>query len=146
MRVIRNLIVLLCAAGVLLLLPLLWSNREPIQIDIPRLRQEQVVSPEVQKQRQAVKKQHAAQNAKTRRIYACETDDDCVIVDKDPCGCLAGPSGVTAINVLYTQDFEEMTFKGITSSCPDTAPSTENECSDTARPVCQANVCKISYE
>ena len=72
MRAIRNIIVLLCAAGIVLLVPILWANRQPIQIDIVRLNPEQVVSQEEQKQRQVAKKQNAAHAAKLRKIYGAE--------------------------------------------------------------------------
>jgi adenine-specific DNA glycosylase len=89
-------------------------------------------------------KEQAAKKV-ARRMYRCETDEDCVIVDKDPCGCWVGPSGVTAINVAYILDFNKMTQKSLAKTCPDTEPSVDKECSPSARAVCKEKVCRIVY-
>ncbi len=139
---IKNIITFLAALGVLVLLPLLLSNSRPIEVHVPQVSQEDI---KVQEEKKQHKAQVAAVQNKTRKIYACEADEDCIIVDNNPCGCVIGPSGRTAINAAQIQEFEKMNFKEITSSCPDTPPSTENECSNSAQAVCQAGACKISY-
>ncbi|MBR4591838.1 MAG: hypothetical protein IKO35_01345 [Elusimicrobiaceae bacterium] len=142
MNRIKNIIFLVLAGLVLLLIPLFLSKDEPIPVDFPRLTQQEVEAREEQKQQEA---QTAAQKEKMRRIYGCQTDEDCIIVDKDPCGCLIGPQGVTAINALYTLEFNQMQSRSITKTCPDTPPSKARDCSPSAQAVCRANTCKIEY-
>lgn len=142
-RKTRDSIALLCALVLLVLLPFFLSHTSPIVVELPEIKQEEVLAQEEKEQKKA---QVKAVRAKTRKIYACETDEDCIIVDKDPCGCLIGPAGVTAINALYTLEFNSVILKNVVAqTCPDTAPSTEKECSPGAQAVCQANTCKIVY-
>lgn len=142
-RKMRDRIALFCAFVLLALLPFFLSRTRPIAVDLPEISKEEVVAQEEKEQKKA---QVKAVRAKTRKIYACESDEDCIIVDKDPCGCLIGPAGVTAINALYTLEFNSMNLQNVVAkTCPDTAPSTEKECSATAQAVCQAQTCKIVY-
>jgi len=134
---------LLICSGVLAVFMLAcFVNNQPIPIDMPSFTQEEL----------AAKKQEAAKEARATerrhklvQMYACKTDEDCVIVDKDPCGCAAGPKGVTAINVAYLPEFDSLNNTPFgTKSCPEIS-STEKECSLSARAVCQAKHCKITY-
>ena len=81
------------------------------------------------------------------KMTACNTNEECVIVDKDPCGCLKGPEGVTAINASYSLEFSKLMEKrfALATACPSVG-STEKECSASARPVCLQNRCKIGYQ
>ena len=98
-----------------------------------------------QKEETAKAEKEAQRKAKIRRIYSCKVDSDCLIVDKDPCGCTVGPKGVVAINENYIPDFNSLNKpKMMAQTCPETV-SREKECSRSARPVCQANTCKIVY-
>ena len=97
------------------------------------------------KEASAKAEQEAARKVRLNRIYSCQQDEDCLIVDKDPCGCAAGPSGVVAINVNYITDFNALQgSKMLTKACADQV-SVIKECSPSARAVCKAHVCKIDY-
>ena len=140
---IKDIFSLVCAVFLLVLLPFFLARTRPAAVELPQITQEEVSLREEQKQKKA---QVAAVRAKTRKIYACETDEDCIIVDKDPCGCLIGPAGVTAINAMYTLEFNNLVLKEVVAkTCPGTTPSTEKECGPTAQAVCQAKICKITY-
>ena len=141
---VRDLFLLVCSGLVLVALPILMTQLSPIQVDLPTIAKEEVEETENTQQRQQQSKAAAAR-ARLQKISRCETDEDCIIVDKDPCGCLSGPSGVTAINALYTLEFDKIQSRSMTKTCPDAEPSTEKECSDTAQAVCRANMCKIIY-
>ena len=133
---------LVCALGVLLLIPVFLSKDEPIAVSVPLLDAAQIKAQEEEAQKAAAQ---AAEQAKRRRMYSCTVDEDCIIVDQDPCGCLVGPQGVVSINAAYTLDFNKQQSNLITKACPEGAPSTEKECSPTARAVCEHNYCKIVY-
>lgn len=133
---------LVCAFGALLLIPVFLSKDEPIEVSVPLLDAAQMEAQEEQAQKAA---EQAAEQAKRRRMYSCTVDEDCIIVDQDPCGCLVGPKGVTSINAAYTLDFNKQQSNLITKACPEGEPSTEKECSPTARAVCEQNYCKIVY-
>ena len=140
-KMIKNGVLLVAMVGVLLLIPLFLMHDAPIQVDIPHLdAQEMAAKKEAVQQAE----KQAQREARARRVYACQTDDDCIIVDKDPCGCAIGPKGVTAINVNYITDFNAINRTMGTKACPDTV-STEKECSANAEAVCRARTCKISY-
>lgn len=139
---VRNVLSLVFAIVLLGLLPVFLARVKPIEVNIPEVTRAEVVAQEEKQQKEA---QANAMRAWTRRLYACEVDDDCIIVDKDPCGCLIGPSGVTAINADRTLEFNKRFQNTITKACPDTPPSTEKECGDTARAVCQSGTCRIVY-
>ena len=133
---------LVCALGILSLIPVFLSKDEPITVSVPLLDVAQMEAKEAQEQKAA---EQAAAQAKRRRLYSCTVDEDCIIVDKDPCGCLVGPQGVTAINAAYTLDFNKQQSNLITKACPEGEPSMEKECSPTAQAVCEQNYCTIIY-
>lgn len=141
-KMIKNISLLVCAGVIAVLVVLVLTNSTPIEINVPHITADEL----------AAKKKEAAQTAKAEyrkqrlsKMYTCQADDDCLIVDKDPCGCGAGPKGVTAINVAYITDFNEINNKSFgTISCPE-KNSREKECSPSARAVCQAKRCKIVY-
>lgn len=139
---IHSFCLLVCAAGMLGLIPVFISRDNPIEVSMPVLTEQEAAAQEQAHQKAA---QALAQQAKARRILRCETDEDCIIVDKDPCGCLAGPGGVTAINASYTLDFNKMQSGVLAKACPDGAPSQEKECSPFAVAVCRENLCQIAY-
>ena len=127
---------------VLAAIPFFLMHPAPAIVNLPALSLQEL---EAQEQAQQKAAQASAQRALERRMFHCETDDDCIIVDKDPCGCLVGPSGVTAINVDYTLQFSQKQTHSMAKTCPDGEPSQEQECSPSARAVCQEKVCKIVY-
>lgn len=140
-KMIKNLVLIACTAGVVFLIPLFLSHDSPIPVEIPRLdAQEMAAKKEAAEQAE----KQAQKEARARRVYACKIDEDCIIVDRDPCGCALGPKGVTAINVNYITDFNAINAQAMTKTCPDTV-STEKECSPHAEAVCRARTCKIQY-
>lgn len=141
-KLITNTILLICMAGVLLLIPVFMTHNSPISVDIPQLSVEEMAA---QKAAAAKAEHDAARKARLHRIHSCTEDSDCLIVDKDPCGCYVGPKGVTAINVNYITDFDALNSSKMgMKSCPSTL-STAAECSPSARAVCKARTCAISY-
>ncbi|MBO7613335.1 MAG: hypothetical protein J6S81_05930 [Treponema sp.] len=139
---LKNVTYACLAAIILLLVPLFLTKEKAIEVDLPTLDLREVMEQEEEHEKAA---QLSARQAALRRIYQCETDEDCIIVDKDPCGCLSGPSGVTAINVTRTLEFDRLNPKSMAKACPDGEPSTDRECSSSAHAVCRANACKIEY-
>ena len=139
---LRNILYFCLAFLVLAAIPLFLMHPAPATVDLPTLSLQEL---EEQEQAQQKAAQVSAQRALERRMFHCEIDDDCIIVDKDPCGCLVGPSGVTAINAAYTLQFSQKQARPIAKACPDGEPSQEQECSPSARSVCQEKVCKIVY-
>jgi len=139
---IKNLIFLICAGGILFLIPIFYAKDRPIEVNMPILDTTNMAVHEVVQQQTA---QAEAHKRLVSRIYRCQQDDDCIIVDKDPCGCLVGPKGVTAINAEQTEAFDRTVASSSMRACPDTAPSTERECSPSAYAVCRAGACKIEY-
>lgn len=139
---IKSFCLLGCAACVLVSIPVFFSKDLPIEVSMPVLTEQQAAAQEEAQQKAA---QASAHKAKVRRVFRCQADEDCIIVDKDPCGCLVGPSGVTAINASYTLDFNKMQSGVLAKACPDRAPSQEKECSPSAQAVCRENVCHIDY-
>ncbi len=139
---IKNLWWLICAALVLLSIPVFWANKTSIEVNIPSVSAEDLKERVEQTQKAS---QALALRDTKRRIFECKTDDDCIIVDKDPCGCIAGPSGVTAINAAMTIDYEKIYHPSVVKECPNKAPSKLRECSANAHPVCREKVCKIIY-
>ena len=127
---------------ILMLLPIFWANKKPTEVNFPAISAQDITAGEEAQQRAA---KTAAINTMRRKVFQCEADDDCIIVDKDPCGCLVGPSGVIAINASHTLEFNQLYQKNETSSCPDGAPSNVKECSAAARAVCHEKTCKIVY-
>ena len=139
---IKDLLLLLCAGGLVLLLVVLFSHDEPIEISVPQLAK---IDPAVQEAHQQAVSREEAIRARYARLSRCKINDDCIIVDKDPCGCLIGPKGVTAINALYTLEFNNTQAGTVTKTCPEQAPRAVRECSPSARAVCVQNSCKIKY-
>ena len=141
-KLVKNVILLTCTVGVVCLIGLFMTHDSPIPVDIPALDSAELAA---KKEALAQAEKEAKRQARARRVYACKADDDCLIVDKDPCGCAAGPKGVVAINVNYITDFNEINAQRmVTKACAEKM-STEKECSKTAHPVCKAHTCKIAY-
>ncbi len=139
---IRDMVLLVCAVIVVVLIPVFLRQDKPIEVSIPVLDSAQLAAQEAQQKKEAA--QEAAREAQ-RRMVSCTVDSECIIVDKDPCGCLVGPEGVTAINAAYTLDFNKVQSNVLAKACPEGAPSTERECGPTAHAVCTNNVCRIAY-
>ncbi len=140
-KMIKNVVLLVAMVGVLLLIPLFLMHDSPIQVEIPHLNAQEMAA---KKEAAQQAEKQAQKEARARRVYACSVDEDCIIVDKDPCGCSIGPKGVVAINVNYITDFNAINRNMGTKACPDTV-STEKECSESAQAVCRARTCKIKY-
>lgn len=141
-KLIKN---VLCLCGAVLIgmwLSLLMRNSTPLDVEVPVIHAEEITAKEEAQHKAA---QASAARAMQKRIFSCATDEDCIIVDKDPCGCLVGPQGVTAINAAYTIDFNKLQEKNVTKTCPEVSPSTTKECSPSARAVCEDRACKIAY-
>lgn len=139
---IKNILLIACTVGIILLIPLFLSHDSPIPVEIVRLDVQQLAA---QQEATAQVEKQVQQQARIRRAYSCQEDSDCIIVDKDPCGCFSGPKGVTAINVNHIVDFNMANSQtSVMKSCPE-IPSKERECSPTARAVCEAHTCKIIY-
>ena len=149
MSKIKQGLLLVCALGIIASIPMFLSRRGVIETDMPALSKEEIVAnkADYEKQKSQQEAQERARRAaKARAInYACQTDSDCIIVDKDPCGCLVGPKGVVAINASRSLEFSQSLGNVMAKACPDGAPSTERECSPNARAVCQNKMCKIVY-
>lgn len=142
-KTLKNLILCICTGCVLLLIPILYSKDAPIEVSVPHLNLQELEAQEKQQQEEQAR---ALEATRWHRVSSCKRNDDCIIVDLDPCGCLVGPQGVTAINALYTPDFVLLqSKKNTTKACPNKAPSKVRECSSTARAVCLKNKCKIAY-
>lgn len=141
-KFIKTTWMLICSGVLIVFMVLCFVNNKPIEVNVPSFTQEEL----------AVKKKEAAKEAKAvqrkqklAKMYNCQADEDCVIVDKDPCGCSIGPKGVVAINVNSVMDFNEINNTPFgTKTCPEKT-SKEKECSPSARAVCQAKRCKIAY-
>lgn len=139
---IKNVILLSCTGLVIVLIPMLYSKDSPIQVTVPHLNLQEL---EEQEKQQKAEQARALDALRRQRVNSCKRSDDCIIVDKDPCGCLVGPQGVTAINAFYTADFDLLQSRTVTKACPDKAPSKVRECSATARAACVKGKCKIVY-
>lgn len=126
---------------VCLLIFVFWERRTPIEVDIPEFSVEdlQKISAKTEEAKKIEQKKRTLS-----KIERCKTDEDCIIVDRDLCGCSIGPKGVTAINVNYAAEFAQRLSNKMAKTCPETL-STEKECSPTAAAVCQENQCKIVY-
>ena len=141
-KIVNNVCLLVCTACVLMLIPLFLSHDVPIQVEIPRLDAQELAE---QKEATAKAEKEAVRKARLNRVYSCQIDEDCIIVDKDPCGCAAGPKGVTAINVNFITEFNALNqSKTVTKTCNEVL-SQEQECSPSAQAVCKAHSCKIVY-
>ena len=147
---IKEIILLCCAACVVLLTIAFYSRPEKLQADAPLVTQ-QMVKEYQDKVREATEKRQNAEAARQRaeletRMVQCQSNEECIIVDKDPCGCLTGPEGVTAINSEYSLEFSGLVEKDFSEAktCPSIG-SVERECSASARAVCQEQRCTIIY-
>ena len=146
-----SVLLVLCAIAVLLLAGFFFQQATPIPIEVPLLT-EQMAGEHKAEQQEAVQKLKKAEAARKQadlqaRVGLCETDDECIIVDQDPCGCLKGPDSVTAINSNYALEFSSLMSKRFAKTieaCP-SVPSTERECSASARALCVEKHCKIVY-
>lgn len=141
-----------CGAVVLLACVIFFQHKKPIAVDIPIFTAKEVGEYKAQLEQEAQRRQIMMEQARKRsekenRMLRCSSDDECVIVDSNPCGCLKGPSGVTTINGAFSLEFTALMEKkfGIATACPSTPASTEKECSPTAEAVCRENLCKIIY-
>ena len=147
---LKGIFLLACAVVVGFIGLSLFSGTEPIEVNMPVFTKEMVEEVQAKNASEEQKRQHAAavrnRTELEAKIYSCQTDDECIIVDKDPCGCLRGPGGVTAINAEWSLEFSTLVERQFSSgaSCPSSG-STENECSETATAVCQKNHCKIVW-
>ena len=116
---------------------------------MPALSRAEIVANKQEYEKQEAKQEaqeRARRIAKARSVnFACKADEDCIIVDKDPCGCLVGPKGVVAINASRSLEFTKSLGNVLAKACPDGAPSQEKECSPNARAVCRNKTCKIIY-
>ena len=150
MKIIRDILMVTCAAVAVLLALVFFSRPEPIRASMPLLTS-QMVRENEEKAQEELRKQEEIEAAKRRaaleeKMYRCKADSECVIVDRDLCGCLIGPKGVVAINSEYSFDFSRMMEKKFESMkmCPEEVKA-EKECSPSARPACKANRCTIVY-
>ena len=141
---------LVCAAMVVLLILAFSPKSEPLESDMPLITQQMIEEVRATKATEESQRQQA-EAARHRaevmsKMYRCKEDDQCVIVDKDPCGCLKGPSGVTAINGEWSLEFSKLMDKkfAATTTCP-SQPSQEKECSPRAKAICRSNRCTIAY-
>ena len=144
-------ILLLVASGIVLLLAFIFfMHPDPIEAQAPLLTKQMLEDYQAQQQQTAQKRQSEAAARKRAELEAklklCETSEECIIVDKDPCGCLKGPGSITAINADFSLEFSSLVEKKFTGMemCPETG-STEKECSASAHPACVENRCKIVY-
>ena len=149
MNKIKQILQLLCALAVIAAIPVVLSRREVIPTDMPALTREDIMANKQDYEKQEAKQEEQERSrraAKARAAYsACTADEDCIIVDKDPCGCLVGPKGVTAINMARSLEFTKAQGNVMAKACPDGEPSQERECSPNARAVCRQKMCKIVY-
>lgn len=147
---IRALVLLVCAAVALLLAVVFYGRATKIEVSAPLLTRQMVEeSQSVIAQRQRAQQEADASRKRAQEqanVYRCQLNEDCIIVDQDPCGCLHGPSGVTAINADQVLTFQRLMSRRFAkaTTCPDVG-STVRECSATAHPVCVENRCKIAY-
>lgn len=138
-------------AVVLILSIVFFRQNNPIEAEVPLFTMQEADEAKTQREQEAQKRQNMELARKRSEIdnkmTRCSSDDECVIVDKDPCGCLKGPSGVTAINGAFSLEFTNLMEKkfGTATACPSVAPSLERECSPTAEAVCREKHCKIVY-
>lgn len=144
---LKEMFFLLCAAGAILLALIFWARRGEITPDFPLVTGEMVAA-DAEKNAKAAEAEMAANRAKqraaqARKVYACEKDDDCMRVEKHPCGCSEGPDAITAVNAQMIVEFNR-TLPNVTAACAETA-SVERECSPSARPACVKNMCKMVF-
>lgn len=151
MRTKVHAVVLLICAGLVMMLALCFFSRvDPIKADVPLVTKENMEEYQTQVHHDQQQREQAALARKRAelavKMHQCQSNDDCIIVDQDPCGCLKGPQGVTSINAAYSLEFSELMAKQFakTTTCPSEG-STVRECSASARAACQNKRCKIVY-
>jgi len=147
MKIAKTIFLLLWAGLVLLMIPTLLKHDQPIFVEIPEIRVEELKAiQEAQQQAEKKAEKKAEIREQMNRLTGCTADDECVIVDRDPCGCILGPKGVIAINVKNMVDFNsKVQEKALNMSCPDKEPSSEGVCGPTAQAVCRNRNCKIVF-
>lgn len=147
MKIVKNIILLTCAVLVMLSIPVLLKHDQPIYVDIPEIKAEEVKAiQEAQEKATEKAERSAAARAEANRLSGCVSDEECVIVDKSPCGCILGAKGVIAINVRNMVDYNnKVQEKALNTICPDNEPSQEGVCGPTAQAVCRNKVCKIVF-
>lgn len=138
---IRKVALIACIVLVVGLTGLFLSHDSVIEVTVPQVSAAQIAA---QKEVEAKQNQAIQRQKLLSRIVSCRADEDCIIVDKDPCGCAAGPRGVTAVNVNYITQFTQINKQPSTKTCSETLSSVK-ECSPNARAVCKAHICKIKY-
>ena len=147
---IKGLFLLVCACFVAVLALSFLSKGSPIEVQMPLVTVDMVKENQEKIQKDKEAREDAAAARKRAeleaKLYQCTQDDECIIVDKDPCGCLKGPEGVTAINSAMALEFSRLmqAQTSVSTVCPSVA-SAEKECSASARAVCQQNRCTIVY-
>ena len=147
---LKSILLFCCALIVLFFALFFYSRIVPIEVPLIAVTKQRVAETQEERHLQASKRQKEAlarQKAELeKKLYSCSSHEECIIVDKDPCGCLNGPEGVTAINSTMALEFSDFTRKQFSkaTSCPNVG-SLEKECSASARPVCLENKCKIIY-
>ncbi len=150
MKQIKAILLLICAGAAILLSLAFYSRRNMIEVQMPLVTKNMVAERQAEIEKQEKRRQNAKDARKKaeleERLVSCTVNEDCIIVDKDPCGCLRGPEGVTAINSSMSLEFSSMMEAAFAqaTSCPSEG-STERECSASARPVCEQQHCKIVY-
>jgi len=141
---IRNIVYACLGVLLIVMIPVFFGKAKPIALDIPEISIQKMLE---QREREAKEAAEAAERKAAaeavQRAFQCEKDDDCIIVSRDPCGCLVGPQGVTAVNVEHALVFAKKGGKA--KACPDTPPSTVAQCSPSAQAVCWKNKCTIVY-
>ena len=151
MNHVKNVLLLICASCAILLALSFFSRRKPIEAQMPLVTKQMVAENQEKEQKEQTQRSNAAAARRhaelMTKMTACNTNEECIIVDRDPCGCLKGPQGVTAINASYSLEFSKMMEKrfALATACPSVG-STEKECSASARPICLQNRCKIGYQ
>lgn len=150
MNKIHQFLLLGCSVIILLFALKCFVSHEPWAV-YPYLLSQQMLEENQQQMQQATQKRQNEQAARRRaelevKMVECESDEECIIVDKDPCGCLKGPESVTTINANYSLEFSRLVEKkfATATACPSVG-SSEGECSASAHAVCQAKHCKIVY-
>lgn len=147
---IKSLLFIVGSAAALLLALYFFSKAVPMEARMSVLTKQMVEENQEQIRREETKRQNAEtarrKAALEAKLYQCTANDECVMVDKDPCGCLKGPEGVTAINSSMSLEFSRLMEKQFSSAtaCPSVG-SVERECSATARAECRHGRCKIVY-
>lgn len=151
MKIVKGIFYLVCAVLVLLLIPVLLKHDQPIFVEVPSIDVKKIDEIRAQEEQMIIVEKKEAQKAIQRAHYnpfvVCAEDEECVIVDNHPCGCLVGSKGKTVINIKYITEFtENVQRRAGETSCPNGTPSTEGACNVNARAICQQKTCRITLE